>query len=113
DRLDVVPLGPLAQVRSLLRLLQFQLSKFRLGPDYTGALEGHLQAATEAHLRSLHASLVAPLRHLLRGEHLVILAHDVLHALPFHALFDGERFLSDEFTVSYAPSASVYRLCRT
>ena len=100
-------------MRSLLRLLQFQLSKFRLGTDYTGALAGHLQAATEAHLRSLHAALIAPLRHVLRGDHLVIVAHDVLHALPFHALFDGERFLSDEFTVSYAPSSSVYRLCRT
>jgi hypothetical protein len=113
DRLDVVPLGPLTEVRSLLRLLQFQLSKFRLGPDYTGALEGHLHAATQAHLRSLHGALIAPLRHLLRGEHLVIVAHDVLHALPFHALLDGERYLSDEFTVIYAPSSSVYRLCRT
>ena len=113
DRLDVVPLGPITQVRSLLRLLQFQLSKFRLGPDYTGALEGHLHAATQAHLRSLHGALIAPLRNLLRGEHLVIVAHDVMHALPFHALFDGERYLSDEFTVIYAPSSSVYRLCRT
>ena len=113
DRLDVVPLGPITPVRSLVRLLQFQLSKFRLGPGYTGALERHLQAATEAHLGSLHAALIAPVRRLLRGEHLVIVAHDVLHAVPFHALFDGERFLSDEFTVSYAPSASVYWLCRT
>ena len=113
DRLDVVRLGPIAEARSLIRLLQFQLSKFRLGPAYTGALEGLLQAATEAHLRSLYAALIAPLRHLLRGDHLVVVAHDVLHAVPFHALFDGERFLSDEFTVSYAPSASVYRLCRT
>jgi CHAT domain-containing protein len=37
--------------------------------------------------------------------------HDVLHSLPFHALFDGERHLIDEFSVSYAPSASVHRLC--
>jgi len=112
DRLDVVPLGAAAEVRRLLRLLHFQLSKFRLGPDYTAALEAQLQAATEAHLGSLHAALIAPVRHLLRGEHLVIVPHDVLHALPFHALFDGARFLSDQFTVSYAPSASVYRLCR-
>ena len=70
DRLDVVPLGPIAQVRSLLRLLQFQLSKFRLGPAYAGALEGQLQAATEAHLRALHAALIAPLRHLLRRRHI-------------------------------------------
>ena len=113
DRLDVVPLGSVTEVRRLLRLLQFQLSKFRLGPDYTAALGERLQAATEAHLRSLHAALIAPLRDLLRGAHLVIVPHDVLHAVPFHALSDGTRFLSDDFTVSYAPSASVYRLCRT
>ena len=31
--------------------------------------------------------------------------------MPFHALFDGANFLMDDFTISYAPSASVYRLC--
>jgi CHAT domain-containing protein len=112
DRLDVVHLGAIARVRSIVRLLQFQLSKFRLGPDYMNALERQLRAATEAHLSSLHGALIAPLRHLLRGEHLVVVPHDVLHAVPFHALFDGERFLSDEFTISYAPSGSVYQLCR-
>jgi CHAT domain-containing protein len=113
DRLDVVPLGPMAHVRSLLRLLQFQLAKFRLGPDYVGAFAEQLQAATEMHLRELHAALIAPIRDQLRAAHLVVVPHDVLHFLPFHALFDGERFLIDEFTLSYAPSSSVYRLCRT
>ncbi len=42
---------------------------------------------------------------------MVIVPHDLLHYLPFHALWDGARFLIDEFTISYAPSASVYRLC--
>ena len=107
------PSGRSREVRNLLRLLQFQLSKFRLGPDYVGAFAEQLQAATEAHLRELHAALIAPIRDRLHAAHLVVVPHDVLHFLPFHALFDGERFLIDEFTVSYAPSASVYRLCRT
>jgi CHAT domain-containing protein len=113
DRLDVVPLGPIAQVRSLLRLLQFQLAKFRLGPDYVGAFAEQMQAATAMHLRGLHAALIAPIRDQLQAAHLVVVPHDVLHFLPFPALFDGERFLIDEFTISYAPSSSVYRLCRT
>ena len=112
DHLDVVPLGPFAHVRNLLRLLQFQLSKFRLGPHYVDAFAEQLQAATEMHLRELHAALIAPIRNQLQAAHLVVVPHDVLHFLPFHALFDGERFLIDELTVSYAPSASVYRLCR-
>jgi CHAT domain-containing protein len=43
----------------------------------------------------------------------VIVPHDILHAVPFHALLDGDRYLIDDFTVSYAPSASIYRLCRS
>jgi CHAT domain-containing protein len=111
DQLDIVPLGPIAQLRDLQRLLQFQYSKFRLGADYAAAFGAHLHAATEAHLRDLYRLLIAPVRHLLNASHLVVVPHDVLHALPFHALLDGQRALIDEFTVSYAPSSSVYRLC--
>jgi CHAT domain-containing protein len=35
-----------------------------------------------------------------------------LHQVPFHALFDGERYLLERFEVSYAPSAAVYALCQ-
>jgi len=112
DQFDIVPLGPITEIRNLVRLLQFQLSKFRLGPGYVARFAGQLQAATEAHLRELYAALIAPIRQRLRAAHLVVVPHDVLHSLPFHALLQGERYLIDEFTVSYAPSSSVYRLCR-
>jgi CHAT domain-containing protein len=32
--------------------------------------------------------------------------------VPFHALFDGTHYLIDSFTVSYAPSATIYMQCR-
>ena len=109
--LDIVPLGPMAQVRRELRLLQFQLSKFRLGPDFVGAVGEQLHAATRMHLRELYDVLIAPVRDRLQARHLVVVPHDLLHFLPFHALFDGQRYLIDDFSVSFAPSASVYRLC--
>jgi CHAT domain-containing protein len=31
--------------------------------------------------------------------------------LPFHALHDGEKYLIESFTISYAPSAALYSLC--
>jgi CHAT domain-containing protein len=37
--------------------------------------------------------------------------HSTLHFLPFHAFFDGERYLIDRFEISYAPSASVLKYC--
>ncbi|HYK88871.1 MAG TPA: CHAT domain-containing protein [Acidobacteriota bacterium] len=111
NALEIVPVTTLNKIRNLLRLLQFQLSKFRLGPDYVNRFAGALQSATSAHLKDLYNELIAPVRHLLRAEHLVVVPHDFLHYLPFHALHDGRSFLIDSFSVSYAPSASVYYLC--
>jgi CHAT domain-containing protein len=111
ERLDVVPVASALVVRKLLRLLQFQLSKCALGSQYPGTAAHRLRGATEAHLSELYTILVAPIRDRLHADHLVIVPHDLLHYLPFHALYDGARFLIDEFTISYAPSASVYRLC--
>ncbi len=110
-RLEIIPLGPAMRVRELLRLLQFQLSKFRFGSEYLGRFAGSLHEATQWHLSELYRALLAPVRHQLQAKHLIIVPHDFLHYLPFHALFDGERYLTDEFSVSYAPSASVYYLC--
>ncbi len=111
ERLEVVPLASGVTVRKLWQLLQFQLAKFRLGSGYTGAFRDQLRAATETHLRDLYTTLIAPIRDRLQAGHLVVVPHGLLHYLPFHALFDGTRFLIDQFTISYAPSASVYRLC--
>jgi len=32
--------------------------------------------------------------------------------LPFHALSDGKRYLIDDFSVSYAPSSSIFAVAR-
>lgn len=108
DHLEIVPLGVVAEVRSRLQLLQFQLARLGRDPDAVAAPN---RAATDAHLRALYAVLIAPIRDRLQASHLVVIPHDVLHAVPFHALFDGTRYLIDDFTISYAPSASVHRLC--
>jgi CHAT domain-containing protein len=96
-----------------VRLLQFQLSKFRLGAAHVNMFAGQLRTATDTHLRELYEALIEPVRGRLQAEHLVVVPHDVLHCLPFHALLAGDRYLIDDFSVSYAPSSSVYRLCRT
>src|SRR5438094_3973668 len=46
-----------------------------------------------------------------RDNRLVVVPLDLLHNLPFHALFDGNHYLVDTFTISYAPSASIYTIC--
>ncbi|HEU5414935.1 MAG TPA: CHAT domain-containing tetratricopeptide repeat protein [Candidatus Angelobacter sp.] len=111
-QLKIMPVADVMRVREKLRLLQLQLAKFRLGEDYIRALEKPLLQAALAHLEELYALLIAPLRSHLQAEHLVIVPHSFLHYLPFHALTDGQRYLIDDFTISYAPSASIFALCQ-
>ncbi|HWC18175.1 MAG TPA: CHAT domain-containing protein, partial [Terriglobales bacterium] len=111
DQLQIVPVTLASRIANVLRLLQFQLSKFRLGTEYAAAFRDSLIESTKAHLKTLYDELLAPLRDRLDAPHLLFVPHGALHYVPFHALFDGERFVIDEHTVSYAPSASIYAVC--
>ena len=112
EKLNIVSLTPVSRIVNLLRMLHFQMSKFQLGAAYTREFEKPLLDAARAHLSELHEELMAPFRDHLATRHLVIVPHGVLHYLPFHALFEGERYLIDSHTVSYAPSATVFALCQ-
>ncbi|HKV27169.1 MAG TPA: CHAT domain-containing tetratricopeptide repeat protein [Candidatus Acidoferrales bacterium] len=112
EKLKIIPLTPVSRVVNLLRMLHFQISKFSLGGGYTQEFAKPLFDAAQAHLKELYEEVLAPLRGHLRGRHLVIVPHGVLHYLPFHALFDGDRYMIDSFTVSYAPSAGIFSLCQ-
>jgi CHAT domain-containing protein len=111
ESLEVVPLRSLSQVTSHLRMLQFQLAKPGQGPAYLLATGGTALPPVQHHLRLLYQELVAPVQDRLKGDRLVIVPHDVLHYVPFHALLNGQDYLIDSFATTYAPSASVLALC--
>lgn len=112
DQLKILPVAEVLPVREKLRLLQLQLAKFRLGEEYMRPLEKRLLQATQAHLEELYELLIAPIRSQLQAEHLVLVPHTFLHYLPFHALSDGKRSLIDDFSISYAPSSSIFAVCQ-
>ncbi|MDX1979606.1 MAG: CHAT domain-containing protein [Bryobacteraceae bacterium] len=97
----IFPLSASSEIEKLLRFLRFQMLQGREG--------GNAGAHVRRHLQALYGELVAPIRPLLKGSHLVIIPHGALHGLPFQALFDGEQYLIDRYSISYAPSAEVFR----
>jgi CHAT domain-containing protein len=111
EQLRILPVAQMTQVAPLIEMLQFQLSKFRLGPEYLNTFGDSLLQTAQQHLKNLHDQLFLPLREHLEGQHLVIVPHGRLHRLPFQALFDGRDYLADQFTISYAPSATIHALC--
>lgn len=113
DQLEIVALTTGSRVRELQRLLQFQLSRTKLGEERIDSFLSLVDEAIRNHLRELYGELIAPLRHHLRGSHLIVVPHGFLHYVPFHALWNGAGYLVDEFSISYAPSAGVFHLCAT
>ena len=60
-------------------------------------------------LNKLYDVLIAPVTSLLSSlpAHLIIVPYGPLHKLPFHALYDGTRFLIENFQMSYLPASSL------
>jgi CHAT domain-containing protein len=112
EKIQILPVTVLSRAAHFLQLLRFQLSKFRMGSEYIRRFEEPLLRATQSHLESLYDELIAPLRPFFRGKHLIFVPHGPLHFLPFHALRNGEEYLCDAFTISYAPSATVFSWCQ-
>ena len=68
-----------------------------------------MKSRTEACLGNLYDRLVRPLERQLSGEKLVIIPAGSLYYVPFHALFDGLKYMVERFETIYAPSAGVWR----
>lgn len=113
DNLHICPVTVQSRIQKLLQFFQFQISKFRLDPEYVSTFSRPLLESTQAHLKSLYQELIAPIRHLLQARHIVFVQHGLLHYVPFHALHDGDSYLIDQYSISYAPSASIYAHCQT
>ena len=62
----------------------------------------------QAIARDLYEQLVAPAKSFIKGKELIIVPHDVLHYLPFQALYSPQgRYLIEDYSVSYLSSASL------
>jgi CHAT domain-containing protein len=109
--LAVVPLCPAGRVRGLLRLLQQQLLKRQAEADSLEGAGDPSLVAVKGLLKNLHQELIAPVADRLRARRLILAPHGFLYYLPFHALFNGRRYLVDDHSLWYVPSASVFHLC--
>ena len=109
--LHIQPLAAAPELRKNLEMFLGQMAKFGLGDAYLSQFGTFAHQTTLETLRRLHADLIAPLAGRLDAEHLIVVPHSILHQVPFHALVDGDDYLVDRYTFSYAPSASVYAMC--
>jgi CHAT domain-containing protein len=105
------PLCSADQVLRIRRLLSFQFSRMNI-PQSGYPCSGSELETTQTHLAELYAALIQPLEPMIDNrDALVFVPHGLLHHVPLHTAFDGSRYIVDRYTISYAPSASVFHAC--
>jgi CHAT domain-containing protein len=63
-------------------------------------------------MQQLYDGLVRPVADKLADcERLIVIPFGATHAVPFHALHDGEQYLLEKHEVTVCPSSSLLRLC--
>lgn len=96
-----------AEIQVALQQFHFQLGALRHG---VGHLQRHLSTLIQRiqrPLADLYDLLLAPMLSSVGSRRLVIAPHRMLHYVPFHALFDGERYVIETREVSVTPSATL------
>lgn len=109
----------ISRVQDLLFRLNAQWERFRIGADFVKRHLPALENTAQRILAGLYTELFAPLPERFQADHpyqkdaparLVIVPHGLLHQVPFHALFDGQRYLLEVLEISYALSATAFTL---
>ena len=96
----------------LLHLWQMNLESTARALQAGTAVEGLARNARGV-LRSLYRLLLEPVAAALDGRRALVqvIPHGPTHAVPWHALFDGQRHLLERMEVVTCPSSALLRLC--
>ena len=98
---------PFGQVTRLLTMLSLNNRTLPWAPI---ARQNQLARNARGLLNRLYQLLIPPIAPWLeRYSRLIITPHGNLHYLPFHALYDGQRYLIETHEISYLPASSLLR----
>src|SRR5258708_27349525 len=87
DCVEIMPVTVAPPIAQILRMLQFQFSKFRLGPSYLQEFKGPLLEPTRFHLNEPYTQLLALVRPKLKRLPLTLVPLALLHSSHFTPLF--------------------------
>ncbi len=110
-------LGPLSPIETAHKALATAIERMlalvvQFGPERTHRYLPGLLADANRQLHTLYQRLFQPLARYVNGAAPLLITPDgPLHTLPFHALYDGEKYLIEQHAISLTPSASVLDFC--
>ncbi len=97
-----------AAVNQALEDLHFQFGSLRYGNMQLGRFMNVLKANADGCMKQLYDQLLRQIETDIQGNKLIIVPVGILNYVPFHALYDGRKYVIERFETSYAPSAGVW-----
>jgi len=91
--------------------LQFQFGTLRYGGEGLSNYTDELIKKTNVYLERLYRELFLPLEKHIGERSVIIVPSKELYKVPFHALYNGEKYLIETRDVSYVPSARILDYC--
>jgi CHAT domain-containing protein len=75
--------------------------------NYRAALSTRDSKKYKSASKALYNTVIKPVKHLIKGKKLTVVPHGSLHYVPFASLWDGKRYLVQNYQIRTLPSASV------
>jgi CHAT domain-containing protein len=75
--------------------------------NYRAALSTRDSKKYKTASKALYNAVIKPVKHLIKGKKLTVVPHGSLHYVPFASLWDGKRYLVQNYQIRTLPSASV------
>ncbi len=112
DCLEVLTLNATSEhIAALMRAYELNLQAVAQDPNNSDYLIPNVKGVSGKLYEKLLLPIVANLQSNI--DKLILVRHDVLHYVPFHALFDGAQYVLETFEVRYLPMADSLNYLQT
>ncbi|MDB5074495.1 MAG: hypothetical protein JWO42_674, partial [Chloroflexi bacterium] len=100
--------GARTEIQRLVTLFRLNVTRSAGAVAKGSGVPQGLAANARGILQQMYAVLLRAARPLLEGAgRLIVVPHGAAHHVPFHALHNGERYLIEDYEVSYTPCADL------
>ena len=110
-------IAPITVIENARKLFSASIERLwalqaKLGIEKTINFLPQLLSDCQRHLHQLFQLLIHPLEDVLSLHTKLTIAPDgPLYYVPFHALYDGQAYLAENYVIHYVPNATSYLFC--
>ncbi len=101
-------LTEVSEISYCMRRFRYHIHRIEIDQSVISRKPQQLLSGVNDALNQLHERLIAPMMESVVSSKIVIIPHGLLHEIPFHALYNGNNYLLDNYEIINAYSSTVW-----